>query len=87
MMVFQTHFPSWEVIVSILCHPAKSLQATTSLLILILIIMVQDLDSNWYIMQQVRAKNSSCMQKSNIYTFHKQEFTILVQCENNEKLL
>ena len=55
MMVFQIHPPSWEIhIVVILFHLAKSLPATTSSFIFILIIKTLELDSNWNIMQQVR---------------------------------
>ena len=55
MTVIQIHHPCWEIhIVVIPYHLAKSLQATTSPFIFILIIMALELDSNWNTMQQVR---------------------------------
>jgi hypothetical protein len=54
MMVVQIHHLSWEIIVVIPSHLAKSLQATTSSFIFILMIMALKLDSNWNTMQQVR---------------------------------
>ena len=55
MMVIQIHHPCWEFhIVVIPCHLVKSLQATNSYFIFILIISALQLDSNWNIMQKVR---------------------------------
>ena len=55
MMVVQIHHPCWEIhIVVIPCHQAKSLQATTSSFIFILILLSLEMDSNWNTMQQVR---------------------------------
>ena len=56
MMVVQIHHPCWEIhIVVIPCHLAKSLQATTSSFIFILMLKSLELDSNWNMMQQVRS--------------------------------
>ena len=55
MMGVQIHRPCWEIhIVVIPCHLAKSLQATNSSFIFILIVGALQLDLNWNIMQQVR---------------------------------
>ena len=47
MMVIQIHHPCWSNIVGIPCHPAKSLQATISFCIFILVLLALELDSNW----------------------------------------
>ena len=56
LMGVQTHHPCcWDIhIVVIPCHLAKSLPATNSSFIFILIMLTLQLDSNWNIMQQVR---------------------------------
>ena len=61
MMEVQIHHPCWEIhIVVIPCHQAKSLQATTSSFIFILILLFLELDSNWNTMQQVIIHSIMC---------------------------